>query len=78
MMIIALIGTRMDIIALFYAIWLCILFIVSRETKARIWPLFKWFIVIFLLIQYIVVVGLPPSLCFGKYYIDCCVYNLKN
>lgn len=65
-MLVILIGTRMDIVALIYAGWLCILFAVKRETKARIWPVFQWFIVVLIIIQYVVVVDLPPLFCFSK------------
>lgn len=65
-MLVILIGTRMDIIALIYAGWLCILFAVKRETKARIWPVFQWFIVVFIILQYVIVVNLPPFFCFSK------------
>lgn len=66
-MIVILISARLDIIAFLYTGWLCLLFSVSRETKARIWPIFQWFIVAFILIQYVLAVNLPPFLCFRKF-----------
>lgn len=65
-MTVILISARLDIIAILYTGWLCLLFSVSRETKARIWPIFQWFIVTLILIQYILAVNLPPFLCFSK------------
>lgn len=65
-MLVILIGTRMDIVALLYAGWLCILYTVKRDTKARIWPIFQWFIVVLIIIQYLTVVNLPPLFCFSK------------
>lgn len=65
-MLVILIGTRMDIVALIYASWLCILFASKRETKARIWPVFQWFIAVLIIIQYVIVVDLPPLFCFSK------------
>lgn len=59
---------RMDIIGILYAIWLCILFGISRETKHRIWPIFQSFIVIMIVIQYIFAVNLPPFLCIGMFF----------
>lgn len=53
----------MDIVAIFYTVWLCLLFAVSRSNKARIWPVFLWFIVILIVLQYVVAVNLPPNLC---------------
>lgn len=64
LMLVILISGRADIIAVIYTVWLCILFGASRETKHRIWPVFQWFIVVFIIIQYIIVVNIPPSLCF--------------
>lgn len=58
-----LISARMDIIAVLYAIWLCILFGTTRATKHRIWPIFQTFIVISIVVQYILAVDLPPFLC---------------
>lgn len=63
---IILIGSRMDIISCIYAIWLAILFNLSREAKRRIWPLFQWFIVSAILMQYLLVVDVPPFLCSCK------------
>lgn len=63
---VALIGFRMDIYALLYAIWLCILFGLNRRTLAKVWDFYVFFIVIFIPIQYVMIVGLPPSLCLGK------------
>ncbi|XP_031619375.1 piezo-type mechanosensitive ion channel component isoform X7 [Contarinia nasturtii] len=65
LMLAILIGARMDIVAVLYAVWLCILFGVSRETKHRIWPIFQSFIVILIVVQYITAVNLPPFICFN-------------
>lgn len=59
-----LIAARMDIVAIFYTVWLCFLFTVSRTNKARIWPVFEWFIVVLIILQYVLAVNLPPDLCF--------------
>lgn len=66
-MIVILISARLDIIAILYTGWLCLIFSASRETKARIWPIFQWFIVVVLLLQYILAVNLPPFLCYSKH-----------
>lgn len=60
------ISTRMDIIAVLYAIWLCVLMGASRKMKHRIWPIFQSFIVISIVLQYILTVGLPPYSCLGR------------
>lgn len=60
------IGYRMDIIALFYSIWLCFLFAAKREKMAMLWPAFQWFSAFSIVVQYIVIVGVPPGLCLCK------------
>ncbi|XP_059615886.1 piezo-type mechanosensitive ion channel component isoform X4 [Phlebotomus argentipes] len=57
------IGIRMDIIALFYSIWLCFLFAAKRDKMAMLWPAFQWFSALSIVVQYIVIVGVPPGLC---------------
>lgn len=66
MMLVVLIGTRLDVVALIYSIWLCVLFSSSREKQKQLWPFFQWFIFAFISIQYISIIGLPPYLCVGK------------
>lgn len=65
LMLVILISSRQDIIAVLYTFWLCFLFGISREMKHRIWPIFQSFIVILIVIQYIIAVNLPPFFCFG-------------
>lgn len=64
-MLVALIGTRMDIVALIYSIWLCILFAATRSQQKQLWPFFQWFIFALIPIQYVAVIGIPPFLCVG-------------
>jgi hypothetical protein len=63
---VALIGTRMDLYAVLYGLWLCVLVIMEREKLAKIWSIYKVFIVMLIPIQYAMAVGLPPALCIGK------------
>lgn len=65
-MIVVVIGTRMDVVALIYSIWLCVLFTASRTAKSKLWPIFQWFVVVLTLLQYVVMVNLPPFLCSGE------------
>nr|CAD7399360.1 unnamed protein product [Timema cristinae] len=62
-MTVILIGSRMDVYAVLYGLWLCILFALKRETIARVWGFFQLFIIIVIPIQYAMAVGLPPGLC---------------
>jgi hypothetical protein len=63
---VALIGTRMDVYAVLYGIWLCVLVIMKREKLAKIWGIYQAFIATLIPIQYALAVGLPPALCIGK------------
>ncbi|GJQ85619.1 hypothetical protein Trydic_g20169 [Trypoxylus dichotomus] len=60
---VALIGFRMDLYAILYAFWLCMLFALNRTLLSRVWYFYMCFIAIFIPIQYVMVVGLPPFLC---------------
>lgn len=63
---VALIGTRMDLYAVFYGTWLCIMFVLERKKIQKIWNCYLAFIAIMLPLQYVMVVGLPPGLCISK------------
>lgn len=65
-MMVVLISARLDVLSVVYAIWLWVIFASSREGKRRIWPMFQWFIVVLIVIQYVFAVNVPPFLCFGK------------
>ncbi|XP_076270336.1 piezo type mechanosensitive ion channel component isoform X5 [Rhynchophorus ferrugineus] len=60
---VAVIAIRMDMYAVFYAIWLIVLYSLKRSTLAKIWVFYVIFTAILLPIQYFMVVGLPPTLC---------------
>lgn len=57
---------RQDIVAVVYAVWLVVLLILKRSQCAKLWGIFQSFFAISILLQYIVLVGLPPSICNGK------------
>ncbi|XP_026300510.1 piezo-type mechanosensitive ion channel component isoform X10 [Apis mellifera] len=61
--IVALIATRLDFYSVLYGVWLLILFCLRRRVLCKIWPFFKFFIIILLPIQYAFVVAPPPWLC---------------
>ncbi|ALC38217.1 Piezo [Drosophila busckii] len=64
--LIALVSTityRQDIVAVVYALWLVVLLLLKRSQCAKIWGIFQSFFAISILVQYIVLVGLPPSWC---------------
>lgn len=65
-MTVAVIGIRMDMYALFYAFWLCILTCLNRGALSKVWYLYMFFIAVLLPIQYFMTIGVPPFLCFGK------------
>lgn len=64
--IVALIATRLDFYSVLYGVWLLILFCLRRRVLCKIWPFFKFFIIILLPIQYAFVVAPPPWLCIGN------------
>ncbi|XP_017954199.1 piezo-type mechanosensitive ion channel component isoform X7 [Drosophila navojoa] len=64
--LIALVSTityRQDIVAVVYALWLVVLLLLKRSQCAKVWGVFQAFFAISILLQYIVLVGLPPSMC---------------
>ncbi|KAH8376905.1 hypothetical protein KR093_002071 [Drosophila rubida] len=66
--LIALVSTityRQDIVAVVYAVWLVVLLLLKRSQCAKMWGIFQTFFAISILLQYIVLVGLPPSWCMG-------------
>nr|CAD7439031.1 unnamed protein product [Timema bartmani] len=64
---VVLIALRMDVYALFYAFWLCLLFSINRENLGKFWFFLQLFIMIVIPIQYFMVIGLPPGLCIGDF-----------
>jgi hypothetical protein len=69
------IGIRLDIIAVFYAIWLGLFLVSSRRTVQRIWPFYILFLTIAFPLQYMSIVGAPPFLCFGELFE---IFNMKS
>ncbi|XP_014483161.1 PREDICTED: piezo-type mechanosensitive ion channel component isoform X3 [Dinoponera quadriceps] len=61
--IVALIGTRLDFYSVLYCVWLLLFFSLKRKAVARLWPFFKFFAIIFLPVQYAIVVAPPSWLC---------------
>ncbi|XP_017766739.1 PREDICTED: piezo-type mechanosensitive ion channel component isoform X2 [Eufriesea mexicana] len=61
--IVALIGTRLDFYSVLYSIWLLLFFSLKRRTISKIWPVFKFFGIILLPVQYCFVVAPPSWLC---------------
>jgi hypothetical protein len=59
----------MDFYAVLYALWLMIFVMLSRGTLAKAWIVFMFFIVITIPLQYAIVIGLPPDICLGNYFI---------
>lgn len=54
------IGYRMDLIACFYSTWLLVLFKFKRE---KVWIYATYTIAASIIIQYVLLIGLPPSFC---------------
>ncbi|XP_054082430.1 piezo-type mechanosensitive ion channel component isoform X8 [Zeugodacus cucurbitae] len=62
-MLVTTIAYRQDIIAIFYVIWLAVLLMFSRARRSSVWGIFQVFIALSIFLQYLVLLGLPPSLC---------------
>ncbi|KAJ8729263.1 hypothetical protein PYW08_000844 [Mythimna loreyi] len=57
------IGSRMDLYAVFYAGWLLVLVSIRRTTQMRVWPAFTACITFLVPLQYMIAVGFLPQLC---------------
>lgn len=64
---VSVIGTRMDLMACFYTVWLCLLFYLPRDQLVKMWTYATYFLTAAIPVQYILLIGMPPGLCWGKY-----------
>lgn len=62
MAMLLLILIRADLVAVVYTIWIIALAVLPRNGKRYIWVIFQAFVVISASIQYIVILGMPPSM----------------
>ncbi|XP_054741446.1 piezo-type mechanosensitive ion channel component isoform X2 [Anastrepha obliqua] len=62
-MLVTTIAFRQDIVAFCYVIWLAVLLMFSRKRRSSVWGIFQMFIALSIFVQYLVLLGLPPSLC---------------
>ncbi|XP_053604167.1 piezo-type mechanosensitive ion channel component isoform X3 [Plodia interpunctella] len=63
MALIAVIGSRMDVYAVIYSLWLTILVSLKRPKQARVWPAFCVFVAVVVPFQYALCVGFLPQFC---------------
>ncbi|XP_051485656.1 piezo-type mechanosensitive ion channel component 1 isoform X2 [Apus apus] len=64
LMIVNVIGQRMNFPAILHGCWLVVILTRRRRAAiARLWPKYCFFLVIFLLYQYLLCLGMPPALC---------------
>ncbi|XP_053676328.1 piezo-type mechanosensitive ion channel component [Anopheles nili] len=61
--LVVVIGNRMDILSMFYAVWLAVMFHKTRDVLQRVWKWLTWFIIVSIPIQYLLFIGLPPLAC---------------
>ncbi|XP_065355463.1 piezo-type mechanosensitive ion channel component [Calliphora vicina] len=64
--LVALVSTityRQDIVAVAYSVWLILLLLFKRKKNAHIWGVLQVFILTSILVQYVLLVELPPSMC---------------
>ncbi|CAH2009481.1 unnamed protein product [Acanthoscelides obtectus] len=62
-MIVIVIVLRMDGFAIMYSVWLCLLLILRRSVIRWIWIVFVTFVALSIIWQYVMAIGLPPTLC---------------
>lgn len=72
MSLVAVIGTRLDVYSLFYAGWLFYFYNRQRKDISRVWKGFVIFITVLIPIQYLMCVGIPPSICTGILFVVLC------
>ncbi|CAF1302563.1 unnamed protein product, partial [Didymodactylos carnosus] len=63
-MTVIVIAVRLDVMAVLYAIWLGLFLMSKRRALIKIWPIYLLFLLIVFPVQYMIVVGPPPFLCF--------------
>ncbi|KAG7311317.1 hypothetical protein JYU34_002354 [Plutella xylostella] len=63
MCLMGVIGSRMDVYAAIYAIWLLVLVTLSRVKQNRVWGAFTVYITLIIPIQYLISVGFLPQFC---------------
>ncbi|XP_023235302.1 piezo-type mechanosensitive ion channel component 2-like [Centruroides sculpturatus] len=61
--IVSCIGVRLDVYAVISAVWLCALFLLRRQTLAKIWCFYVAYLCLSLPFQYMLCVGIPPGFC---------------
>lgn len=67
LMIVNVIGQRMNFLVILHGCWLVVMLTRRRRAAiARLWPKYCLFLVIFFLYQYLLCLGMPPALCIGK------------
>lgn len=57
------IGSRMDVYAVLYAIWLLVMVSLKRQVQAKMWPSFTACITFLVPAQYMMAVGFLPQFC---------------
>ncbi|XP_052564954.1 piezo-type mechanosensitive ion channel component isoform X14 [Culex pipiens pallens] len=61
--LISLIAYRMDVFSCLYAVWVCVMFHMTRDSLRKMWRFLTWFTVSLIPLQYVIFIGLPPALC---------------
>lgn len=67
LMMVNVIGQRMNFLMIIHGCWLVV--ILSRRRRAamaRVWPSYCVFLCVFMILQYLLCLGIPPALCTGE------------
>ncbi|XP_066947530.1 piezo-type mechanosensitive ion channel component isoform X4 [Macrobrachium rosenbergii] len=78
MSLVGVIGTRLDVYSLFYAVWLCYFYNRQRKDIAKVWKGFVIFITVLIPLQYLMCIGIPPGLCTDYPWADTMNYELRE
>lgn len=62
-----LVCVRVDAVALLYILMVSALMMMSRNTVAKLWPIYNIILTMFLAIQFLAVLGFPQAACISKF-----------
>ena len=61
------IAVRCDAFAVLGSLWIATFLFVRRKNSERLWPFYIGYLCVTIALQYLLVLGWPPGLCFSKF-----------
>ncbi|XP_063215481.1 piezo-type mechanosensitive ion channel component-like [Bacillus rossius redtenbacheri] len=74
--IVWLMAVRLDVYAVVYGLWLCIMVYLPRRVLARVWTAFVVFVALIISFQYLMAIGLPYSSCIVYPWSESHIFNI--